>query len=113
MSKIVEHKEELVENFLVPYVDAPLAHQLLTRESMYELCAQFGFQYPASHVCTVNDYEDYDMPFDYPVVIKPMNMTKYATCIFPGKKKYILHMIRTKRIVYYVLSIKNQLIVMI
>ncbi|MEY2370142.1 carboxylate--amine ligase [Lysinibacillus capsici] len=87
VKKIVEHKEELAENFLVPYVDAPLAHQLLTRESMYELCAQFGFQYPATHVCTVNDYEDYEMPFDYPIVIKPMNMTKYATCIFPGKKK--------------------------
>lgn len=82
----------MIEDFLVPYVDTTLAHQLLTRESMYELCAQFGFQYPAMHVCTVNDYEEYEMTFDYPIVIKPMNMTKYATCIFPGKKKvYIAH----------------------
>lgn len=92
VKKIVEHKDELTEDFLVPYVDTTLAHQLLTRESMYELCAQFGFQYPAMHVCTVNDYEEYEMTFDYPIVIKPMNMTKYATCIFPGKKKvYIAH----------------------
>ncbi|KOY81930.1 ATP-grasp domain-containing protein [Lysinibacillus macroides] len=88
VKRIVARKEELSEDFMIPYVDEALAHQLLTRESMYELCEQFGFQYPATHVCTVNNYEEYeDMPFDYPVVIKPLNMTKYATCIFPGKKK--------------------------
>lgn len=87
VKKIVQHKEELAELFIIPYVDAPLANQLLTRESMYELSAKFGFQYPAMHVCTVNDYEEFTIPFEYPVVIKPMNMTKYATCIFPGKKK--------------------------
>lgn len=80
---------------------------------MYELCAQYGFQFPAMHVCTVNDYEDYDMPFEYPIVIKPMNMTKYATCIFPGKKKYILRMIRMKRTVYSMLFIRNRPIEMI
>ncbi|MEX3747771.1 ATP-grasp domain-containing protein [Lysinibacillus xylanilyticus] len=86
VKKIVQHKEELAKYFVVPYVDAKLANQLLTRESMYELCADFGFQYPAMHVCTVNDYEEFDIPFDYPVVIKPLNMTKYASCIFPDKK---------------------------
>lgn len=76
---------------------------------MYELCEQFGFQYPATHVCTVNNFEEYDdILFDYPVVIKPLNMTKYATCIFPGKKKYILHIIRRKRIVYSMRFIRNQ-----
>ncbi|MGN4127468.1 ATP-grasp domain-containing protein [Lysinibacillus sphaericus] len=92
VKKIVHHKEELSQSFIIPYVDASLANQLLTRESMYQLCAEFGFDYPSLHICTVNDYEQYDMPFEYPVVIKPMNMMKYATCIFPGKKKvYIAH----------------------
>ncbi len=92
VKKILHHKEELSEFFIIPYADASLANQLLSRESMYQLCAEFGFDYPAMHVCTVNDYEEYDMPFAYPVVIKPMNMTKYASCIFPGKKKvYIAH----------------------
>ncbi|QDQ00223.1 ATP-grasp domain-containing protein [Lysinibacillus fusiformis] len=92
VKKIVHHKEELSEFFIIPYVDAALANQLLLRESMYQLCAEFGFDYPAMHVCTVNDYDEYDMPFEYPIVIKPMNMTKYASCIFPGKKKvYIAH----------------------
>lgn len=86
VKKIVQHKEELCDDYVIPYVDAPLANQLLTRESMYQLCEQYGFQYPDMHVCTVNDYEELKT-LDYPVVIKPMNMTKYASCIFPGKKK--------------------------
>lgn len=92
VKKIAQHKEELSEYYVIPYVDAPLVEQLLTRKSMYQLCAKYGFEYPEMHVCTVNDYEEFNMQLDYPVVIKPMNMTKYATCIFPGKKKvYIAH----------------------
>ncbi|WP_107950068.1 ATP-grasp domain-containing protein [Lysinibacillus parviboronicapiens] len=92
VKKIVNHQEELSKFFIIPYVDATLADQLLTRESMYQLCAEYGFDFPAMHICTVNDYEQFDIPFEYPVVIKPMNMMKYATCIFPGKKKvYIAH----------------------
>lgn len=87
VKKIVHHKEELSNYYVIPYVDAPLANQLLTRESMYQLCVQYGFHYPEMHVCTVNDYDELTILFDYPVVIKPMNMTKYASCIFPGKKK--------------------------
>lgn len=86
VKKIVQHKAELCDDYVIPYVDAPLANQLLTRESMYQLCEQYGFHYPDMHVCTVNDYEELKT-LDYPVVIKPMNMTKYASCIFPGKKK--------------------------
>ncbi|WP_107924692.1 carboxylate--amine ligase [Lysinibacillus parviboronicapiens] len=92
VKKIVHHQEELSKFFIIPYVDATLADQLLTRESMYQLCAEYGFDFPAMHICTVNDYEQFNIPFEYPVVIKPMNMMKYATCIFPGKKKvYIAH----------------------
>ncbi|QPQ34247.1 MULTISPECIES: carboxylate--amine ligase [unclassified Lysinibacillus] len=92
VKKIVKHKEELSSFYVIPYVDESLANQLLTRESMYQLCAAYGFHYPAMHVCTVNDYEQLTMPFEYPIVIKPMNMTKYASCIFPGKKKvYTAH----------------------
>ena len=86
VKKIVQHKAELCDDYVIPYVDAPLANQLLTRESMYQWCEQYGFHYPDMHVCTVNDYEELKT-LDYPVVIKPMNMTKYASCIFPGKKK--------------------------
>ncbi|MFJ7737557.1 ATP-grasp domain-containing protein [Lysinibacillus sp. NPDC097287] len=92
VKKIIQHREELSEFYVIPYVDAPLAQQLLTRESMYKLCSEYGFDYPPMHVCTVNDYEAFDEPVEYPVVIKPMNMTKYETCIFPGKKKvFIAH----------------------
>ncbi|MFJ7669310.1 ATP-grasp domain-containing protein [Lysinibacillus sp. NPDC097195] len=86
VKKIVHYKEELSSHFIIPYVDEPLANQLLTRESMYQLCADYGFHHPAMAICTVNDYEQLKS-LDYPVVIKPMNMTKYASCIFPGKKK--------------------------
>ncbi|GLC90347.1 carboxylate--amine ligase [Lysinibacillus piscis] len=86
VKKIVQHKEALEGFFVIPYVDESLATQLLTRETMYELCEPFGFRYPALHVCTVNDYEELIVPFDYPVVIKPLNMMKYAKCIFTGKK---------------------------
>lgn len=90
VKKIIQHKEELSELYVIPYVDASLAEQLLTREKMYKLCAEYGFDYPPMHVCTVNDYETFDEPIEYPVVIKPMNMAKYETCIFPGKKKVFI-----------------------
>ena len=76
VKKILQHKEELAEIYVIPYIDTPLAEQILTRESMYKLCEAHGFAYPSMHICTVNDYETLDEPIQYPVVIKPMNMTK-------------------------------------
>lgn len=102
VKKIIQHKEELANQFVIPYVDASLANQLLSRECMYKLCESYGFQYPSMHICTVNDYEAFDEPIQYPVVIKPMNMTKYEACIFPGKKKvFIAHNEEEKQAIFH------------
>lgn len=102
VKKIIQHKEELADLYVIPYVDAPLADQLLTRESMYNLCKAYGFEYPLMHICTVNDYEAFDEPIQYPVIIKPMNMTKYEACIFPGKKKvYIAYNEEEKQAIFH------------
>ncbi len=87
-TKLLARNQEALRPY---YRFAVIGEELLTRlsmkESFYALCDQYGFAYPKTTTVTVNNYEGFEAPFPFPVVIKPSNSVAYWNCHFPHKKK--------------------------
>lgn len=90
MKLLVRNQETLREYYRFTCVEEPLLMQLEMKESFYGLCEQYGFAYPKTLTVTVNSYQTVDLPFSFPVVIKPSNSVAYWNCRFPHKKKVFL-----------------------
>lgn len=84
---IIKNKLKLQEHFIVPYIDESLMDQILLKENFYRMCDKYGFKYPNTAMVSLEDYKDFEVPFDYPIIIKASNSVAYWACSFPGKKK--------------------------
>lgn len=84
---LVRNQEALRPYYRFACIDEPLLMQLSMKESFYTLCDKHGFAYPKTTTVTVNNYEGFEVPFAFPVVIKPSNSVAYWNCHFPHKKK--------------------------
>ena len=73
------------------FVSEELLETFDTKDRFYALCDQYGLSYPKTVVCGKNDRAAaiYDLPFDFPIVVKPENSNAldYLRCHFEGKKK--------------------------
>ena len=87
---LVRNQEALKERYRFTCVDQPLLTQLETKESFYGLCEKYGFSYPKTMTVTVNSYQTAEVPFAFPVIIKPSNSVAYWNCRFPHKKKVFI-----------------------
>lgn len=89
---IIKNKPELKKYFTVPYIDEALMDQILLKENFYKMCETYDFAYPKTTLCTYDDYQTFEVPFQYPIIIKASNSVAYWACSFPGKKKvFIAH----------------------
>ncbi|KRN29058.1 ATP-grasp protein [Lactobacillus selangorensis] len=87
---ISKHKEELAKTFICPYVDYSLLKRLNDKESFYHVCDEFGLPYPKTKIITRDMYENdqnMDVPFDYPISLKPANSVEWLDIHFEGRKK--------------------------
>lgn len=84
---LARNQDALRDYYRFVTIDEPLLMQLGTKETFYALCEQHGFAFPKTTTVTVNNYENFELPFDLPVVIKPSNSVAYWNCHFPHKKK--------------------------
>ena len=84
---LARNQDKLREWYRFVTIDEPLLMQLGTKETFYALCEQHGFSFPKTTTVTVNNYQNFELPFDLPVVIKPSNSVAYWNCHFPHKKK--------------------------
>lgn len=84
-----EHKQELEEWFVVPYIDFDLLDEITQKERFYAICEELGIPYPKtwtfdcadpSVVIPVHD-------FTYPLIAKPSNSARYHYADIPNKKK--------------------------
>ncbi len=84
-----QHKEELSELFVVPYIDFELLDDITQKERFYELCEQLGMDYPRTwrFDCSDPDASIDAASFDYPLIAKPSNSARYHYAEFEGKKK--------------------------
>lgn len=84
---LCNHKEQLQEQFVIPYIDRALKEQLENKEDFYNICEQYGLDYPATLVLHKEDQAPFDLPFDFPVAVKASDSIAYVDLDFPGKKK--------------------------
>ncbi len=91
---IIRNRKVLQQDFIVPYIDEALKDTLVSKESFYKHCENFGIPYPD----TVVIYKDSaasafeNTPFGYPVIIKASSSIAYWEHAFDGMKKvYVAH----------------------
>jgi D-aspartate ligase len=91
---LIDHRSKLDPRFIVPLVDRALADRLINKTDFYRTCEQLGVPHPVTRVMTPADaghasWGD-DLPFAFPVILKPSNTDIYPRLSFAGKQKVYL-----------------------
>ena len=84
---ICTHKEWLKERFVVPYIDLELKNRLENKEDFYNICEEYGLDYPSTVMLHKDSKPPFKLPFDYPIAVKASDSIEYVALDFPGKKK--------------------------
>lgn len=81
--------EGISDDFIVPVISEELFDRLDDKDSFYEMCEEYGLPYPKSVVfdCARDDVSEFEIPFDYPIFIKPVSNVIYFSFRFEGKRK--------------------------
>lgn len=91
---LIDYREQLGERFVIPLVDRELADRLINKTDFYATCDSLGVPHPRSTVLTPDSRGDAsvgeDLPFAYPVILKPSNTDIYPRLSFEGKQKVYL-----------------------
>ncbi|NLK40044.1 MAG: hypothetical protein GX303_07405, partial [Clostridiales bacterium] len=77
------------DNFIIPMTSIEQFDTLFDKESFYRLCDEHELPYPKSIVFDFakDNANDYQIPFDFPVFMKPSDTVEYARHDFAGKQK--------------------------
>lgn len=84
---VVHFQKELSEHFYFNCLSEDLLNRLSMKESFYEICDKYGFEYPKTEVITFADYKTKQLNIAFPVIIKASNSVDYYKCSFEGKMK--------------------------
>ncbi len=88
---VSQHKEELSKWFICPYIDFELLQRLISKVSFYDICEKYDLPYPNTFIITEEMLEagklKQDLPFDFPVALKPANSVEWLSIDFEGRKK--------------------------
>lgn len=87
VKSITQNKENFLNNVVVPYADFEMLNTLMDKEKFYLLCDKHGIEYPKTFVCTMENKDDFDLPFSAPYILKPANGVMYFANRFEGQKK--------------------------
>lgn len=91
MEKIFNNYDVLIKNYLIPYTNPEQGKILSEKENVYELFEKHGIDYP-KYILSDSKYTKLkEIPFEFPVVLKPTQSTSYFELDFKGKEKaYII-----------------------
>lgn len=81
---------ELKEYFAYHTIPLGLNRRLSLKSSFYQICEDYDLPYPATKVLNaaqVQAGEHQQLPFDFPIAMKPANSTEWLDIDFPGRKK--------------------------
>lgn len=84
---LVRNKDKLKALYRFECIDEELLMRLSLKESFYEVCTEYGFEFPKTDSCTYENYKTHKPAFDFPMIIKPSNSVAYWNCKFNFKKK--------------------------
>ncbi len=90
---IIENRDRLSEWFTIPYIDLDLLDRIVRKDLFYALLDEVDVPYPTTVVVdAARDLgEERDLPFGFPVVMKPADSALYHYAEFPGKLKVFIH----------------------
>ena len=107
---LVRNQEKLRGIYEFECIDEALLMRLSIKESFYQVCEEHGFSFPKTTTCSYENYKTIELPFDFPVIIKPSNSVAYWNCKFPHKKKVFVAKSREEFDAIYGSSYKDHLI---
>lgn len=88
---LIDHREELEDLYLVPYMKKELKEGLIDKADFYESCEKFGIPYPKtaifSSVPDVRALTEDALEFGYPLIVKPSSSIEYWRHPFEGMQK--------------------------
>ncbi len=84
---IIENKAHLAKNYIIPYIDKDLMEKLIKKESFYKMCDKYHLNYPKTFIYESVMKHDFDLPFSFPVILKPSNSVDYFAHEFPTQHK--------------------------
>ena len=85
---IVEMRAELEDAFIIPYIGEDLLNTLVLKDRFCALAERLHVPVPATVVYdTSADPRAIELPFPFPVVLKPASSAAYHYADFPGKEK--------------------------
>lgn len=83
---IVKNREKLKDRYIIPYISEELMADITLKAKFYEYCDKYGILYPKTKVIEKGD-SIADLPFEYPIIIKPSSSILYWKYPFDGMKK--------------------------
>ncbi|MDO5301891.1 MAG: carboxylate--amine ligase [Tissierellia bacterium] len=86
-SLITRHEEELRKLYRFNYIDGAMQEALENKEAFYRVCEEYGLPYPKTYTITYENRENFQVPFNFPVALKPNDSIAYLHVDFEGKKK--------------------------
>ncbi|HDX9707749.1 TPA: carbamoyl phosphate synthase-like protein [Bacillus thuringiensis] len=85
---IIQLRKDLNEEWIIPYISHDLFKTLTDKFSFYKLCDELEIDYPKTIDIDMSKYTGIpDIPFNYPVIVKPSNSIEYQSFEFLTKKK--------------------------
>lgn len=87
VEQIIKNKALLRENIIAPYTDEELMNKLLTKLEFYRMCDKHGIDYPGTFIYDRQMGDSFQLPFGFPVIVKPSNGIKYWEHEFDTQKK--------------------------
>lgn len=84
---IVNNKEKLEKYFILPFMNKEIKDELEDKEKFYNICEKYNLDYPKTYIVTQKNKDEINLPFPFPVALKPSNSTAYSKVTFTGKEK--------------------------
>ena len=84
---VIQTKEKLDKAYLINVIDEDLRIKLENKKDFYETCDTYGFKYPKTFLISQDNYTNFELPFEFPVIAKPNDSIKYYNVSFEGYKK--------------------------
>ncbi len=85
VSLIIRNRASLSDRYIIPYISYDLLDEITRKDRFYTYCEKYGIPYPRTVVCEPGQTPE--IPFDYPVIIKPSCSVSYWKHPFDGMKK--------------------------
>ena len=84
---IVNNRKTLENYFIVPFMSKKLKNLLESKDSFYNMCEKYNLDYPSTYVINYDSRDEINIPFNFPVALKPASSKDYSEVSFEGKEK--------------------------